>query len=251
MLILLFWFFSVSAQNTRIEKFEEAKTLAWKIHEEQPFTLYCHCRYSSRKPDLKSCGYKPVRAKGRAQKIEWEHVVPAEAFGRSFKEWREGSAACVKRGKKFRGRKCARKNSEFSRMESDLYNLWPEIGELNGLRSNFSVAALTGSKYDFGACKAKIQDRKFEPMDPAKGIVARTYLYMEKAYPGRGVVSDKNRKLLDAWDRQFPVSEWECNRAQKIKAVQGNGNLILEERCSRVADGHRFKRHVLYRLKAK
>lgn len=226
---------SVFAKNTRIAKFEDAKKHLWKIHEEQSQTLYCGCKYSGKLVDLKSCGYTPVRMAGRAAKIEWEHVVPAEAFGQSFKEWRMGSPLCVKHGRKTRGRKCAEKaNPEFAKMSADLYNLWPEIGELNALRSNFSMAELPSSQFVFGECKAKILDRKFEPMDSAKGIVARTYMYMEKEYPGRGVISDKNQKLFEAWDKLHPVTPWECKRAQKIEAIQGSPNPILKERCSKL-----------------
>lgn len=226
---------SVEAKNTQILKFDQAKKLLTKIHEDNPETLYCGCKYTGKLIDIKSCGYTPVRMAGRATKIEWEHVVPAEAFGQSFKEWREGSPKCVKNGRKIRGRKCAEKvNPEFSKMAADLYNLWPEIGELNALRSNFSVAELSSSEYSFGQCKAKISDRKFEPMDRAKGIVARTYLYMEKEYPGRGVISDKNKKLFEAWDKLYPVTPWECKRAQKIEAIQGSSNSVLKERCSKL-----------------
>lgn len=31
----------------------------------------------------------------RAKKVEWEHVVPAENFGRAFSEWRDGQEYCV------------------------------------------------------------------------------------------------------------------------------------------------------------
>lgn len=33
--------------------------------------------------------------KQRTIKVEWEHVVPAENFGRAFAEWREGHHQCV------------------------------------------------------------------------------------------------------------------------------------------------------------
>ncbi|OFZ01941.1 MAG: endonuclease I [Bdellovibrionales bacterium GWC1_52_8] len=198
--------------------------------------MYCPCRYSGRKVDLASCGYKPRKNFERAQRLEWEHVVPAEAFGQSFKEWREGAPGCFKKKKAFRGRKCAGKNPEFAQMEADLYNLWPSIGELNGLRSNFSMAELgtavseQGGK-TFGGCGAKILDKKFEPEDEFKGIVARTYLYMEQEYPGRGVVSNKNRKLFEAWDKLHPVAQWECQRAKLIEKAQGSTNRVLSDRC--------------------
>src|SRR5699024_5720450 len=115
---------------------------------------------------------------------------------------------CFDRKKKraFKGRKCARRNPLFAKMEGDLYNLYPEVGELNGLRSNFSMAMIPRSPKttSFGKCQAKIEDRKFEPMDAAKGLVARTYMYMDKTYPGRGIISGKNAKLFEAWNKMYP-----------------------------------------------
>ena len=98
------------------------------------------------------------------------------------------------------------------------------------------MAALGGPEKNptgvsFGGCKAVVAGRKFEPMDIAKGIVARVYMYMDQSYPGRGVISGTNRKLYEAWDKQFPVTEWECKRADKIKKIQGNENSFLKERC--------------------
>lgn len=231
-------FFSQSALalilgNTEITNFTKAKKIAVKIHKENPFTIYCNCLYVGSRIDLQSCGYKVQKNKNRALRLEWEHVVPAEAFGQSFSEWRTGASECVKHGRKYKGRRCAEKNPEFNRMEGDLYNLWPEIGELNGLRSNFSMAELGAEKEEsrFGACKVKIIDKKFEPMANAKGRVARVYMYMDMSYPGRGVISNKNEKLFQAWDKLHPVDEWECKRAKRIQAIQGNENPILKSRC--------------------
>lgn len=227
--------------NLLVADFNKAKKLAAKIHEENPFTLYCGCRYSGKKVDLESCGYKPRKNKPSSARLEWEHVVPAEAFGQSFPEWREGAPECKRRGRKYKGRKCAEKaNEQFGRMAADLYNLWPEIAELNRLRSNYSMAMLGGpaknpAAKSFGGCQAVLSDRKFEPMDRAKGIVARVYMYMSQAYPGRGIISDKNELLFVAWDALFPVTDWECRRAEKIRAVQGNENPVLQARCKALA----------------
>jgi deoxyribonuclease I len=226
---------ALAGGNEKIKHFKQAKKFANEIHADHPYTVYCNCRYKSHEIDLKSCGYQVHKDAKRAARLEWEHVVPAEAFGQSFQEWREGSPHCVHKGKKFKGRKCASNNPEFARIEADLYNLWPEIGELNGLRSNYSMAELGAEKSgkgDFGGCKAKIEDRKFEPMPAAKGRVARSYMYMDQAYPGRGIISGKNKKLFEAWDKLHPVDEWECRRASKIEKIQGNANSILKTRCS-------------------
>ena len=239
-IFLFFIFFGIginswpegSDGNHKVVNFGQAKKLALEIHRQHQETIYCPCKYSGKTIDLKSCNYKIHKDAKRAARLEWEHVVAAESFGRSFPEWREGGANCVKKnGKRFKGRKCAQTNPDFSRMEADLYNIWPIDGELNGLRSNYSMAAISGEALSFGGCTAKIADRKFEPMDEFKGIVARDHMYFDLNYPGRGVISDKNKKLFEAWDKQYPVTAWECERAARIKAIQGNTNQILELRC--------------------
>ncbi len=197
------------AGNLKIHNFSEAKKLAIKIHKDNRVTIYCPCKYTGRVVDLKSCGYQVASDVKRAGRLEWEHVVPAEAFGQAFTEWREGAPQCYKKktGKAFNGRKCAETNSDFAHMEADLYNLWPIIGELNGLRSNYSMAEVAGDAKTFGGCKAKILERKFEPMDADKGIVARDYIYMDLNYPGKGIFSGKNKKLFEAWDAQYPIAD--------------------------------------------
>jgi deoxyribonuclease-1 len=221
--------------NERIRDFRVAKKIAARIHSARSLTLYCRCKYEGKRIDGASCGYVSTGNPRRAVRLEWEHVVPAEAFGQSFIEWREGGPRCQTRKKKYRGRRCAEKNPEFARMEADLYNLFPEVGEVNGLRSNYSMAEISPlgrfAGTSFGECRARIFESKFEPMDFAKGTVARAYLYMDYAYPGHGVISAKNRKLFEAWDRLHPVESWECELYREIKRAQGNENPILAARC--------------------
>lgn len=114
-------------------------------------------------------------------------------------------------------------------MEGDYYNLYPEIGELNGLRSNYSMAELTGPHGKFGKCLVKLEDRKFEPQDQAKGIVARNYLNFENRYPGHGVVSEKNQKLFEAWNKMYPLTEQECRRWKKLEKVAGYTHLFAKD----------------------
>jgi deoxyribonuclease-1 len=217
------------AQNTTIDSFNHAKKLLTQVYAGHETEFYCSCTYTGNEMNLTSCGYQPKKDPERAKRLEWEHVVPAEAFGQSFPEWREGNPACVDRkGKSFKGRNCARKMSpQFRYMEADLYNLQPAIGEVNWLRSNYSMEMIPGDKREFGACDLTIENRKIQPRPEIRGDIARTYLYMEWAYPGHGIISRSNQKLFDAWNKEDPVDDWERERARRIEAIQGNRNPFI------------------------
>jgi len=111
-----------------------------------------------------------------------------------------------------------------------MYNLYPAIGAVNASRSNYNFTLLPMANSDFGSCTMKIEDRKAEPPVGARGRIARTYLYMEAAY-SKYKMSKQQRKLMSAWDRMYPVDSWECKRAQRIEAIQGNVNAIVKQQC--------------------
>ena len=195
---------SIAGGNTTIQSFNKAKKLMLKqVYHDHHKTFYCGCTFNIKKKITHRNGYVPLKNNARAGRLEWEHVVPAHAFGQSFKEWREGHPKCVNRkGKAFKGRNCAQKvNHKFRYMQADMYNLYPAVGEVNGLRSNYSYAMIPGEPRRFGDCDMEIEDRKAEPPPHIRGDIARTYFYMNWAYPGRGVISKKNRKLFEAWDK--------------------------------------------------
>lgn len=76
----------------------------------------------------------------------------------------------------------------------------------------------------------KIKDRKAEPPENARGQIARGYLYIESQGP-RYKMSKQTRQLMQAWDKMYSVSDWECIRAERIEKVQGNVNGVYEGRC--------------------
>lgn len=166
--------------------------------------------------------------------MEREHVVPAQNFGRAFVEWREGAPECRDGdGIPFKGRKCAGIASrQFRRMEADLHNLFPSVGCVNAKRSNFNFTELPSSaETPFGpTCPIKFQERRVEPPDPAKGVVARAYLYMDWAYD-EYQMSKQQRRVMEAWDAAHPPDGWECERNRRIRRVQGNGNPFVEAKC--------------------
>lgn len=62
-----------------------------------------------------------------------------------------------------------------------MFNLYPVIGAVNALRSNYNFAMQPSEKNDFGCCAMKINNLKSEPPEIARGQIARTYLYMDGA----------------------------------------------------------------------
>ncbi len=143
----------------------------------------------------------------RARHIEFEHIMPAQNFGRHLQCWREGGRAACKR------------DSTFNKMEADPYNLVPAIGEINSDRSNFRYAeAPRNLVYNqYGECEVytDFENRRFYPANYSKGLIARTYLYMSEKYHIR--ISPQEQRLMEAWDKQYPPNEYEIKRNRIIK----------------------------------
>lgn len=232
--IIIFPVFVFAGGNTTNDSFSKAKNmLERQIYADHRITLYCGAAFDEHKNILDLDGFKTPSHQKRAQKMEWEHAVPAENFGRAFVEWREGNPQCVdNRGNYFKGRKCAEKvNMEYRYMQSDMYNIFPAIGAVNAVRSNKQYSSLPESPEGmFGTCEAKMEGNRFEPPDRAKGQVARAAMYMQANYP-KYRLSRQQTQLFDAWDKMFPVDAWECERALRIEKLQGNPNEIVKDRC--------------------
>lgn len=219
--------------NTRNESFSRAKKLLEnEVYFDHRETFYCRAVFDSRKNITLPDGFATERHEKRARRVEWEHVVPAENFGRAFVQWREGDPQCVRNnGKPFKGRSCAEKTSrEFRLMQADLYNLYPAIGAVNAARSNYRFTMLPGVPSSFGSCPMKISGRAVEPPAYTRGAIARTMLYMQDAYAVYRM-SGAQQKLMDAWNKQYPVDAWECLRAKRIEKIQGNENRFVKEAC--------------------
>ncbi len=198
--------------------FREAKKIAWTIYAERPVDFYCGCRFEGNRIDLAGCGYEPRKQPKRAERVEWEHVVPAWVIGHQRQCWKDG------------GRKaCERSDPVFRKAEADLHNLVPVVGEVNGDRSNYGFGMLPQKPHQYGACPFVVDFRQRTAMPPehTRGAIARIYLYMSQRYGLR--LSKQDRRLYDAWSRQYPVSEWETWRNRRIACVQGHANSFVGE----------------------
>lgn len=192
-------------------------------------SFYCGCALtpytpegaskSKRKllPNWQSCGFQPRKNAKRAGRVEWEHIMPAHHFGQHLACWRNG------------GRKACRKDPLFKKMEGDMHNLVPAIGEVNGDRSNYKFGIIAGENRVYGRCDAEVnfKQKRFEPTPNSRGDIARAYFYMADKYQVR--LSPQQQQLLIAWNNQDPVSPAEIAKNRWIKSVQGNANPFIPQ----------------------
>ncbi len=217
--------YSLSFTHYHQNNFSQAKAYAAQINADAPADFYCGCKISwhGKKgvPDLSSCGYSVRKNANRAERIEWEHVMPAWEFGHQRQCWQNG------------GRKSCSKDADYRRIESDLHNLQPAIGEVNGDRNNFQYSQWNGGEQQYGQCSMKVdfKQKLAQPPERSRGAIARTYFYMRDQYHLR--LSRQQTQLFTAWDKQYPVTSWECERDNRIAKVQGNHNSYVQQACQR------------------
>lgn len=211
---------SVSLWAAPPSSFSKAKKILPGIYQDHPISFYCGCEYIAQGkklvPQWQGCGFTPRKNAKRASRIEWEHVVPAWAFGHQLLCWQEG------------GRKACHKDKKFRMMEADMHNLVPAIGEVNGDRSNYSFTMLEGEPRVYGRCDMEVnfKARSVEPPLNRRGDIARTYFYMRDQYGLK--ISSKQLKLFIAWSKQDPVDQWELERNRRIGKIQGNLNAYVQ-----------------------
>ncbi|WP_067708831.1 MULTISPECIES: deoxyribonuclease I [unclassified Erwinia] len=225
LLLPVFFAHGRGPENYHQNSFSQAKTWAARINADAPGSFYCGCKiqWQGKKgvPDLASCGYQVRKNANRAHRIEWEHVVPAWTFGHQRQCWQQG------------GRKQCAKDAGYRQIETDLHNLQPAIGEVNGDRGNFMYSQWNGSERQYGQCEMKIdfKNKQAEPPARARGAIARTWFYMRDRY--KLAMSSQQTQLMTVWDKQYPVTAWECERDNRIARVQGNHNPYVQQACQR------------------
>jgi len=228
--------------NARYESFNEVKQiLLEQVYQDHRITFYCACTFSKN---------KKVRCKTgegkRATLVEWEHIVPASQFGRTFSSWEKYTPFTCEIPdfiRKIFSIKCnplsARENARrvsraYRLMESDMYNLVPAIGLINQKRSNSPYGMIPGEKREFGNCDFEVSDKYVEPAPNIRGDIARTYFYMNDVYPGKNIITSQDEeKMFREWDKEDPVDEWECERCKRIENYQGNQNLFVKTPCQK------------------
>ncbi len=229
---------SLSFANTKDVFINESYTLARKkllkeVYQDNRQTIYCQIPFDQDNNLIFPEWFDISKVADRYNRLEIEHIIPAESFGIYIKQWWQGDIHCLdKANQPYKGRRCAEKTSRLFRlMQADMYNLYPSVGSVNAVRGNLEFAQIPAYIPSvFGPCQIKIADKKIEIPDPAKGIVARVYLYFEQQYPFFKI-SEKDKMLFTKWDSDFPVTQFECLRTYRIETIQNNENKIVKQRC--------------------
>lgn len=197
--------------------FDSAKTIASRIYAPEKQEFYCGCaiRWQAGKgiPDLKGCGYQIRKNGPRANRIEWEHVMPAQQFGSPLACWKKGGRE-----------QCGKTDVLFKQMEADLFNLKPAIGEVNGDRAHYRFAMLPTQAPQYGSCDVKVdfKSRLVEPRAEIRGDIARIHFYMADKY--QIPLAKAQQQLFMAWHQQDPVDDTERKLQQRIAQQMGHAN---------------------------
>ncbi len=220
--------------------FREAKIEMVEIFRKMnnPTTIYCGCPIEFPKrggymANLKKCGYVTRGNTERAYRIEAEHIMPAHRFGGKRACWLEG-----------RRQNCRDNDPYYLKMEADLHNLYPAVGEVNADRSNFHFVESMNIKnpgkgknnyytnliLGYGKCDILINPTRHlvVPPERSRGIIARAYLYMSDTYNIK--LRDDERARFESWNNRYPPDKNECLRNALIRKVQGNDNPYVTAR---------------------
>lgn len=114
--------------------------------------------------------------------------------------------------------------------QGDLNNLVPAVGEVNSDRNNFAYSAWTRERSNiYGECQTTVdfKGKRAQPREEVQGRAARITLYMYETYDMR--MSAKDKKLMCAWAKAYPVDAWERERDARIVRWQAEGNPLVTD----------------------
>lgn len=134
--------------------------------------------------------------------------------------------------------------SDIRPMDGDAHNLHPADASVNETRSNkdFDNVQPGGTQHP-EATSCWYTDSTWEPGPLTKGQVARTLFYMATRYEGNNGEADLelvahnntypkpehgNLKTLLEWNRQYPPSDLERRRNERVSQIQQNRNPFVD-----------------------
>ena len=123
---------------------------------------------------------------------------------------------------------------------ADLHHIRPTDDKVNSDRGNLRYGNVNGGSASYGNQAASgvlggYKGSYFEPLDNAKGDVARICLYMYVRYGGDssytcGSITTvfQSIDVLLEWCALDPVDTWEMGRNEVVEEIQGNRNVFID-----------------------
>jgi endonuclease I len=132
--------------------------------------------------------------------------------------------------------------------QTDLFELWPSDGYVNGLRGDLPLGTVVGGTATYtstngcviGTCQDMLGQKCFEPTNDLKGDIARSYFYLSTCYWNKWSCCDTVasngsdmktwvENTMRAWHADDPVDEMEMARNDIIYSnYQGNRNPFID-----------------------
>lgn len=138
---------ALNLNNYHQNNFQQAKTFAAAINADAPGSFYCGCKiqWQGKRGFPISTAVAIRCAKTPIAPHALSGTCDARLeFGHQRQCWQDG------------GRKNCSKDPDYRRIETDLHNLQPAVGEVNGDRGNFAYSQWNGSEQQYGQCEMKI-----------------------------------------------------------------------------------------------
>lgn len=181
-------------------------------------TFYCKCKYISNYNYSGSDGISEscevefttrYNRERRGKWVEWEHVVPRSYFSNKAEKYSEA----------------------WIRMATDMHNIVPSIGAVNGERGAkpYGVAKQASNAEHWEGCPGvSFTQNVFEPSDKTKPVAARISMYMYEKYDLE--ISPEQTDLFKGWCKldNGKRSAWEIERNERIRKIQGDSNRFVD-----------------------
>jgi len=120
---------------------------------------------------------------------------------------------------------------------ADLHHIRPSENRTNSARGNLKYGYVTGGASingNLSGLKGGDKGSFYEPLDNAKGDVARICLYVYVRYGGELTKCSNITNVFQSidvlleWCALDPVDEWEMGRNDVVEGVQGNRNVFID-----------------------
>jgi deoxyribonuclease-1 len=179
--------------NNKLTEYDESISLIKNVYNQDKKTFYCNCEYENNLKIKKDLCPFTFNDKKNEPKVVWENIVTVREISKS------------------------------KYVQNDLYNFIPVVKKIKkgNLPKNLPKK--------FSNCSIKKNNNTHEPPDHIKGDIARTYLYMNWAYPELQLLNKKQHRLMKSWNNIDPVDQDECTRAWKILNKQKNENPFVRK----------------------